>query len=132
MISLLWVFNFFSFGHFFFHLLTKFSISWNCLRTALLCLDFRYFANSLTSNVFNSSIVFPLYVNSFLFSSIFYPFLLPVLLGLNDPTLLPGGAFLFAILLFILFPLPEPNGWSITFIFTADVLGHNFPLAFVI
>src|SRR4030042_86511 len=62
----------------------------------------------------------------------FYLFLLPVLLGLINPTLAPGGAFLFAILLLILFPLPEPNGWSIAFIFTAEVLGHNLFLAFII
>src|SRR3989344_1718617 len=102
---------------------------WNCLSTVLRDLASRYFANSLTSIAFSSSMVFPRYVNSFLFSSIFY-FPLPVLLGLSNPTLLPGGAFLFAILLLILFPLPEPNGWSIAFIFTADVLGQSLFLVF--
>src|SRR3989344_5051486 len=106
-------------------------MSWNCLSTVLRDLASRYFANSLTSIAFSSSMVFPRYVNSFLFSSIFY-FPLPVLLGLSNPTLLPGGAFLFAILLLILFPLPEPNGWSIAFIFTADVLGHNLFRAFIL
>ena len=62
----------------------------------------------------------------------FYLFLLPVLLGLINPTLAPAGAFLFAILLLILFPLPEPNGWSIAFIFNAEVLGHNLFLVFLI
>src|SRR3989344_1455017 len=59
-----------------------------------------------------------------------YLFSLPVLLGLICPTLAPGGAFLFAILGLILFPLPEPNGWSTAFIFTADVLGQSLFLVF--
>src|SRR3989344_5554236 len=92
-----------------------------------LLLDFRRFANSLTSIFFSSSMFFPLNVNCF-FSAIF--FFLPVLLGLINPTLAPGGAFLFAILLFFLFPLPEPNGWSTAFILTADVLGHSLFLVF--
>src|SRR3989344_1859334 len=61
-----------------------------------------------------------------------YFFSLPVLLGLICPTLAPGGAFLLAILDLILLPLPEPNGWSIAFIFTALVLGHNLFLTFIL
>src|SRR3990167_6524359 len=67
----------------------------------------------------------------FLLSFYFQRFFLPVLFGLTIPTFLPGGAFLFAILLFALFPLPEPNGWSTTFTLIGEVLGHNLPCAFM-
>jgi len=35
-------------------------------------------------------------------------------------------------LLFFFFSLPEPKGWSIAFILTEDVLGHNLLFYFLL
>jgi len=44
----------------------------------------------------------------------------------------PQNCIVISLLLFTLFPLPLPKGWSITFILTADVLGHNLLFDFLI
>src|SRR4030043_604798 len=85
------------FSAFFFALFTKSSIFWNCLNALLLCLDFRYFANSLTFRAFSSSIVFPLNVYCFFDDSIigvifiFFSFLF--FLALTIPLLLLEAHF---------------------------------------
>src|SRR3989338_1069387 len=125
-ISLFCVLIFLLFSVYFLHFATNLSIKSLFLNIVLLSLEGSNLANSLTSNFFNSSRFFPLYINSFFFSIIssviiktssgflciqqpiyflsYYfppPFLTPVLLALILPTFAPGGAFLLGI-----FPRP--------------------------
>ena len=63
----------------------------------------------------------------------FAPYLLfPVLLALNIPTFLPGGAKRGAMVgLPLCLPLPEPKGWSTAFIATPETIGYSLLRAFI-
>src|SRR3989344_1067420 len=97
------------------------SCSVNPLLIFLLCREVSSWANSFKLSFFNSSNVFPLYVNSFL--AIIY--LLPVLFGAIFPTFLPGGEFLadWVGIPFACELLP-PNGCDTEFIDVPLTLGH--------
>src|SRR5271157_1714568 len=87
------------------------------LLSDLLALDGRSWSSASVDMALSSSMVFPLYLNSF---GIYYEtsaldlanLFLPVFLGAINPTFLPGGAFLEVL---VDFPgcwcLPPPNGW---------------------
>jgi len=102
-----------------FALITNFSIFWNSLKAYLLCFDFKSLANSLISNFFNSSTVFPRYVNCFFVSStIFIFFSFPFcLVSINQPFF--QGVHFFSQSYFLDFYL---------FHFQMDDLLHSFSL----